>query len=364
MADVISIGRSHGPSAGNHVDAYMEYRNLVGDLHGERMLPEAEYEKLRKRAADGSKRLYVNYRNSMGLDCRAVGPASKCFCGHRYREHDWLQYDTKRLSCKMRGCPCACFNLIPVRGSADMRCTKCKHSYTEHHAGNKKCGKSCKCPGFASSVSCSCTRSYDEHATVIETKEDRLKAGRSVDEGWMQQAAQQGLPVCHLGGIIGHVSLADGVDRAMAGVEPGFAPEAVANSLRDPTAASYGGLLFAERMAQHDIVNTATHVQGRQAGFQAQAQVQDYNRGLRDGRGLTGGMNAARAIADGNQTRVSRPAPPDNRRQRTSASSQRSATSSSSRTGHTTVVPLGRRLGGARASSQDAMRAARLAKFG
>ena len=79
-------------------------------------LPEAEYEKFRSAAVAerSTNRLYVTWRNSSGLDCKArtllrpscatsrqaqrargadaaasqsVGPSTQCFCGHRYRQH-------------------------------------------------------------------------------------------------------------------------------------------------------------------------------------------------------------------------------------------------------------------------------------
>ena len=45
-----------------------------------------------------------------GLECKAVGPASSCFCGHRYREHTWSEYpETGKLKCHLMpygGCSC------------------------------------------------------------------------------------------------------------------------------------------------------------------------------------------------------------------------------------------------------------------
>ena len=41
-----------------HVDAYMEDRQLVGDSDGGRLMPERDYEELREKAADPSRRLW------------------------------------------------------------------------------------------------------------------------------------------------------------------------------------------------------------------------------------------------------------------------------------------------------------------
>jgi len=50
----------------------------------------------------------------------------------------------------------------------------------------------------------------------------------------MDAAVGADLPTAHMGGIGGFVSLADGIDRALAGVEPGFSPDQVHNALAGP----------------------------------------------------------------------------------------------------------------------------------
>ena len=64
-------------------------------------------------------RLYVHWRNSDGLDCKTIGPASQCFCGHRYKDHNFDNVDTRVINCKGMGpdrkkCPCKMFDYIPV----------------------------------------------------------------------------------------------------------------------------------------------------------------------------------------------------------------------------------------------------------
>eukprot|EP00929_Paragymnodinium_shiwhaense_P063147 TRINITY_DN31565_c0_g1_i1.p1 TRINITY_DN31565_c0_g1~~TRINITY_DN31565_c0_g1_i1.p1 ORF type:complete len:431 (+),score=63.41 TRINITY_DN31565_c0_g1_i1:121-1413(+) len=255
--------------AGKHVDAYQEYSNLVGRLDGGHMLPDAEYRALRRRAADGSRRLYVYYRNrNTGLDCKAIGPQSMCFCGHRYNEHDWGAFETRRVGCKMPGCKCTCFSYIPVRGSQDQLCSTCRKSFREHRADNHGCPTGAG--AFTSSYSCSCMSSYMDHGTVFESRGERERAGRPVDAGWMEKAAAEGLPVCHLGGIIGFTSLADGIDRAYAGLEGNFGGDALAAGL-----GGHGGAdRFVSRMALEDEVNTASLVHGRQAGARVLAKAQ------------------------------------------------------------------------------------------
>ena len=80
------------------------------------MMSEAEFEAYKMKVREARKnRLYVNWRNmETGADCKAIGPASQCFCGHRYKEHDFDAVTTRKIKCKAPGCKCKCFNYIPV----------------------------------------------------------------------------------------------------------------------------------------------------------------------------------------------------------------------------------------------------------
>merc|ERR1712232_656420 len=97
-----------------------------------------------------------------------------------------------------------------------------KQPCTDHNCNSRKCPGTSGDKKFTASTICSCTEDYSTHATVFESAAEREQAGRQTDSAWMRQAAAKGLPVCHLGGIMGYASLADGVDRAQAGLEPGF----------------------------------------------------------------------------------------------------------------------------------------------
>ncbi|CAL1160592.1 unnamed protein product [Cladocopium goreaui] len=216
-----------------HVDAYFEYRQLVGDSDGGRLLDEREYEALREKATDPERRLWVYWVEAdSGLECKAIGPASTCFCGHRYREHTWADYpETRKLKCKMAGCNCQAFSYVPVKGSGDLKCSSCRQSFLDHDKRTRKCqrGKG----SFTSSYSCSCNSSYDRHCTVVQTQQEREASGKATGTPWMQAAAGAGLPTAHMGGVGGFTSLADGIDRALAGLEPGFEPQRVYSSLEE-----------------------------------------------------------------------------------------------------------------------------------
>lgn len=85
------------------------------------------------------------------------------------------------IKCKEIGCKCRLFDYIPVHGSYDFKCL-CKHSYRDHDVKTRKCLKCKNCTKFGSKWSCSCGLKYDEHKTVIETREERAQNGGSFGE--------------------------------------------------------------------------------------------------------------------------------------------------------------------------------------
>lgn len=256
--------------AGKHIDAYFEYRQLVGDSDGGRLLPESEYEALRARAADPSRRVWAHWvESSSGLECKSMGPSSMCFCGHRYREHAWDAFpETGALKCKMRGCSCADFSYVPVRGTGDVKCSACKQSYLDHDPRTKRCKKGRAT--FASSYSCSCNSTYDMHKTVVQTNAMREAAGKLTNAPWMGAAVAQGLPTAHMGGIGSFTSLADGIDRALAGAEPGFEPQRVYDALARDTH-SINGVRTLEANARGISTPTNTSRPGSSTGSDVQA---------------------------------------------------------------------------------------------
>ena len=109
-------------------------------------------------------RVYLTWRNAKGLDCKIIGPASMCFCGHRFKEHEYINPKNKKVVCRKPKCTCPCFNHVPVFGSNDFKCL-CKHSHTEHDPITKKCTRGmCGCNvRFASTYTCSCGSKFGEH---------------------------------------------------------------------------------------------------------------------------------------------------------------------------------------------------------
>ena len=152
------------------------------------MMSEKEFEEFKNNVRESRKnRLYVQWRNSDGLDCRTIGPSSSCFCGHRYKEHNFDNVVDRKVHCRATKCACKMFSYVPIFGSQDLKCL-CKHSYRDHQPNSKKCQKpGCKCALFNSKHGCGCNLVYNDHETVFESREEREASGRPVDPKWMQE---------------------------------------------------------------------------------------------------------------------------------------------------------------------------------
>lgn len=201
-----------GPSAAASVDAYAEYKRIVGDDDGGVMFTPEQYEAYKKRVLPMrmKNRIFTSWVNPEGMDCKLVGPETLCFCNHRYRQHktdfEVLPQDHPiLLPCKVKGCGCYSYEYVPLNGSQSIRCT-CKH-FTEEHAAmsphrckNGKCG----CSGFHSSYTCGCGNPYSSHHMLVETKDERLARGHPVG---------QDVPYQAMGGLTGFSSLMDGYMR-------------------------------------------------------------------------------------------------------------------------------------------------------
>ena len=83
------------------------------------MMSEKEFEEYKNQVREKRKnRLYVTWRNADGRDCKTIGPASQCFCGHRFKEHAFDNIGTREIYCKGtkngKKCKCKMFDYIPV----------------------------------------------------------------------------------------------------------------------------------------------------------------------------------------------------------------------------------------------------------
>ena len=128
-----------GAQAARDVQAYIDYYNIVGNDDNGVCMSEKEFQAYKKKVSYARKNhLYVSWRNTKSHECKMIGPSSLCFCGHRYKEHNFDDIYSKKIFCKNQVCPCQLFCYIPVHGSSDLKCC-CKHSYTDHHPLTKKC---------------------------------------------------------------------------------------------------------------------------------------------------------------------------------------------------------------------------------
>lgn len=218
---------------------------------------------------------------------------------------------------------------------------------------------------FRSSYTCSCQEGYNNHTTAFESRQERELVGRQVDAGWMEQAAKQGLPVCHLGGIVGFTSLADGMDRAYAGLEENFAGPSAAGSSAGPGGSTgSGGDRLMQRLQLEDEVNTVTFQQGKAAGHRAlaagRAAMKRGNTSVASsssGGALHSGRRSASSEPTGHALTLAGSAAVRG------ASCGGQAAASASRRG-SPGLPSGRKLGGVRVpQGTDAVRQKRLARF-
>jgi len=195
------------------VDAYLEYRRIVGDDDGGELFTPEQYEQYKKEVLPRriENRLFTSWTNSAGMDCKLIGPETPCFCQHRYKQHktDIAVIPNDRpilLPCQVKGCRCSSYHYVPLLGCCPIRC-HCKHQVDEHSEVRPyqcKSGACQKCTGFASSYTCSCGEKYSQHQMVVETKAERVARGHPVGIDTPYKA---------MGGLTGFSSLAEGYMR-------------------------------------------------------------------------------------------------------------------------------------------------------
>ena len=54
----------------------------------------------------------------MNTACKIIGPACKCFCDHRYKDHLYIK-ETDSIECQSKGCLCTQYNYLPIRKIID-----------------------------------------------------------------------------------------------------------------------------------------------------------------------------------------------------------------------------------------------------
>ncbi|KAH3691411.1 protein FAM221A-like [Dreissena polymorpha] len=201
-----------GGNAAASVDAYLEYKRIVGEDDGGVMFTPDQYEAYKKKVLPMrlENRIFTAWSSPTGMDCKLIGPETQCFCQHKYVQHktDFEKIPSERpilVPCKIKGCGCKSYHYVPKNGTQPIRCS-CKHFADEHSAVRPhKCKNAgCKCSGFLSSYTCGCGQPYDAHTMITETKEERVARGHPVG---------QDVPYQAMGGLTGFSSLMEGYMR-------------------------------------------------------------------------------------------------------------------------------------------------------
>ncbi len=170
-----------------------------------------DYETLHAKEAIASG-VYVTFANvAANSECIRVGSYSMCFCGHPFASHDQREWRrSKTIPC--RRCICRTYKYmfrspeelglwwLPKRkdfNANTWRATcKCKHSHELHHPVTLKCKMKCGCPTFESEYPCLvCDKGWERHEVLVETRDERLAAGKSVDESYMPKSATIASPL-------------------------------------------------------------------------------------------------------------------------------------------------------------------------
>ncbi|XP_041366473.1 protein FAM221A-like [Gigantopelta aegis] len=211
MADqyTIKVDRSKAAS----VDAYLEYKRIVGEDDGGVMFTPEEYEDYKKKVLPMriKNRLFTSWSGPSGIDCKQIGPETLCFCKHRYKQHktDFHVIPEERpirLPCRAKGCRCSTYLYVPMNGGQPIRCT-CKHPSDDHKEAAPfvcKKGGCTKCVGFKSPFTCGCGSPVHQHQMIVETADEREARGHPVG---------QATPYAAMGGLTGFSSLAEGYMR-------------------------------------------------------------------------------------------------------------------------------------------------------
>lgn len=208
----VDVVGQYGPNAAAHVDAYWEYKKIVGDDDNGTLFTPEEYAKYKREVIPKrlKNRLFVSWVNPDGMDCKCVGPETLCRCGHRYHQHktDLDEIPKERpilLPCQASGCRCKTYNFVPKNGGQSIRC-RCKHFTEEHDIVAPFPCRSCKdCKEFKSSFTDNCQHPTHAHYTLVETRAEREARGHPV--------GPIDVPYKAMGALTGFTALSEGYER-------------------------------------------------------------------------------------------------------------------------------------------------------
>ncbi|KAG1660177.1 hypothetical protein FOA52_005277 [Chlamydomonas sp. UWO 241] len=196
--------------------------------------------------------MYATWRSmATGTDCTRVGPGARCFCGHPFKEHNFVS--KKAIAPRCGACACARFAFVPQRPEEvgdwhqprrkgfnvhtwRAKC-RCGHAHDAHDPGSSRRCHSCGCGMFESNFACLvCDRKWEDHETLFETTQERIEGGRTVGDAFR--------PLSDDADLRGLVFPGQGGAGAGAGVRGSTA--ASASGVRPPQV----GRQFAEKSVQ------------------------------------------------------------------------------------------------------------------
>ena len=167
--------------------------SIVGDDDNGQLFTEREFAEYKQTVADARlhHRLYCSWRNTaLALDCRQIGPASQCFCTHRFRQHATDNWESREVHCKVAGCDCRMFDYLPIRGSQEARC-HCKHVHDQHNPRTKRCKHSALTSQQKSITSGNDERMSEAAALVSSTSSAALQRRSAASSSGSTSGAKQ-----------------------------------------------------------------------------------------------------------------------------------------------------------------------------
>ena len=210
----------------NCIDSYYTYSKIVGnDDNGKPFTPKQLQFYIQKIAKfRNENRIYCYWVNPDGLECKSIGPETKCLCGCLFKDHRVDQKNANqkvdqklKVDCKKcKNGNCSNFFYVPGHGTTYVRCGGCKRATDDHkNPGNKSSNPSCT--GFYSNWNCDCGISAKFHKTIFQNRLTRSHYNKRTDFGEPNGLPhdpflnEDNRPISNLykglGGLTGHCSL-------------------------------------------------------------------------------------------------------------------------------------------------------------
>lgn len=149
--------------------------------------------------------------NPHALDfCARIGPKCKCFCGHKFENHDQNPCARKGASTKCHQCECKMYEFVPMRPEEigdwwlprrkdfniltwRVKC-KCGHTHEEHKPYPQHFCTKCGCGQWTGNYECmSCEHHQREHELMWMTRDERRAEGLKVDEEYKPLESMQNI---------------------------------------------------------------------------------------------------------------------------------------------------------------------------